>query len=163
MGYAKDDPITKTLVATHRAAGDSFREIERKTGIPRSTASDLANNNDEVKELILKEAQRLTECLPKAVDNLKGLVNNFHKEKKGSKERYLGWVTSCKIAESVGALGGSQQSVIVQNTFNQTINNYLSPAVLALLQKESAIVEGECEEAEYSEGGTMYAAQEGEK
>lgn len=144
-------------IAGDIAIGDkSIVKIAEEHGIVPSTVYRLMKK-EQVKELIEQQSQELVRCIPKAVENIKGLVEDFAAtmdkvtvQKDGSvtkeiinkldkDDRKLAYDATKKVLEAPGLLGGGIPSVIIGKlTVNQQ-NNMISPVVMELLKQSTNV------------------------
>ncbi len=154
--------VSKKLNEIKEIAGDlavhekSVALIAREHSRHPSTIYRLMQK-DEVKDLIEQQSQELVKCIPKAVENIKGLVEDFDTmidrevtRKDGSKfketvnkldndARKLAYDATKKVLEAPGLLGGGVPSVIIGKLTVNTQNNLISPVVMEFL-KQSTVV-----------------------
>lgn len=161
-------------IASDIAIGDkSIVKIAEEHGIVPSTVYRLMKKED-VKELIEQQSQELVKLIPKAVENIKGLVEDFattvdlkRTDKDGKEttvkvlkldkdDRKLAYDATKKVLEAPGLLGGGVPSVIIGKlTVNQQ-NNLISPIVMDILKqsahvdkKASVVAENDTIDAEF--------------
>ena len=139
--------VTEKKVAELKAAGETIHEISRKMGMPRSSVySVLARPNVQEMVNVIQE-KFLQENLPVATQNIHDIV---HKKVKKLGDRRLQFDASRDVLKSVGMLPTTEQSIVVQQMFQQN-NIVLNPVVQGILDKhlnslmnfKGDVVEGE--------------------
>lgn len=115
-------------IAEARAAGKSYRTIEKEYDIDRCTANYTANK-PEMRILIKSLHEELiNSSLKAAKDNISHLVNNYLQFPKDDWQlREHGFKASVKMMESVGIFPAHSPSILIQQQFNTQINT--SPVV----------------------------------
>jgi len=107
-------------------------EIAREVGIDPASVCRFANRDD-VKREVEKEAMRLLEALPDAVENVRGLVREMKElPVRDYKARELSYKASCKVLEVAGIINTQNQNQVMVNIFNNN-QTVISPALQMLL------------------------------
>jgi hypothetical protein len=116
------------------ASGRPQAEIAREVGINRASVCRFVKRED-VKKEMEKEALRLLEALPDAVQNIKDLVWGMKSLPDGDhKNRELGYRASLKVLETAGIANTQVQNQIMVNIFNNN-KTLISPLLITILDK----------------------------
>lgn len=137
MGRAVVSEADTLRTAQMVVEGKSQQEIADEFGLDRSTVCRRLQN-EKVKKLIEEQSLRLAEeCYQETIDNIKQAISDFKTTESPDRIR-VGWDATKSVGQAMGVLvSNQQQSVFVQNIYNDHRNQIISPVIATLLQNQA--------------------------
>jgi hypothetical protein len=127
-------PYIKKKVIRDIAAGKSQSEVAQEVELHPSQVCRFLKRED-VQELIEKEALRLLEAVPDAIQNVKNLVHGMKSiPKKDTKRQELAYKATTDVLKSAGLLPSSKESQVLINIYQQNIQT-VNPVLEELLKR----------------------------
>uniref|UniRef100_A0A6H1Z9W7 Uncharacterized protein n=1 Tax=viral metagenome TaxID=1070528 RepID=A0A6H1Z9W7_9ZZZZ len=121
-------------IATLRAAGETTRQIEAKTGWSHGSVV-KSINQDRNKELITRiQNSFFNDNLERAALNFKAWI---HSSPEDRQDKYLKYKASERVLDSAGILGGSSPSILIQQIINQDNRQLVAPIMADILSQVS--------------------------
>ena len=106
-------------IADERMNGSTLQEIASKEGCHESTISRKLSKPEVKAYLDRLQSHLIEKTLPIAADNIHHCIESYKtKDKEDSQAREHGFKASLKVMESAGLLPGNQQSIYIQQVYN---------------------------------------------
>ena len=106
-------------IADERMNGATLQEIASKEGVHESTISRKLSRPEVKAYLDRLQSNLIEKTLPIAADNIHRCIESYKtKDKEDSQAREHGFKASLKVMESAGLLPGNQQSIYIQQVYN---------------------------------------------
>ena len=121
-------------IATERANGKTFRQIETIVGIDHSTAHHHACKPDVKAQIARIQARIMEKAADKAADNIIHAIESYQSKgiRKDPQLRDHGYKASVLMAQGMGILPSHTQSAMVVNILNQG-NMAISQDILKII------------------------------
>ena len=105
-------------IAEDRANGATLKEIASQNGFHESSASRKLSKPEVKAYLEELQARLVSKTLSKAVDNIHEVVEGYKTAPDESKRCEHGFKASLRLMESTGLLTSNQQSIYIQQIYN---------------------------------------------
>lgn len=105
-------------IADERMNGATLQEIASKEGVHESTISRKLSKPEVKAYLDRLQSNLIEKTLPIAADNIHHCIESYKTKDQDSQAREHGFKASLKVMESAGLLPGNQQSIYIQQIYN---------------------------------------------